>query len=74
MFTFNPKDYDTSHDEICRYNTFNRRITNARRGWGKNETVFFRENTMKLSFFSLFQNIGEIQQLKLNKPAPTKLR
>jgi len=74
MYLFNPKDFNTSHDEICRYNGFNSRILHVKRGWRSHETAYFRENTLKITFLMLFKDVGEIQQIKQNRPEPKKIK
>jgi len=72
-YTFNPKKLNTTHAEICRFNSYNRLITTSQPGWFGNETVTFKPNTMPVSFFGTFVDIGKIHQIKQNIPAPVKI-
>lgn len=73
-YPFNPRKLNTSHEEICRFNSFNRLITTCQPGWFKNETITFKEHTMPVSFFNTFTDIGKIQRIKQNIPSPRKIK
>lgn len=74
MYSFSTKPLGITHDELCRFNSFNRLITTSQPGWFGNQNITFKPNTMNVSFLSLFIDIGKIHQTKNTTPQPVKIR
>lgn len=71
-YSFRPKDYGVTYDEICRFRAANKSITHYSPGWF-NPIVMVDETTTPYYFFRLFEDIGEIQASK-NPETPKPFR
>jgi hypothetical protein len=75
-YSFKPKKFGVTYDEICRFNTFNKLITEYVPGWTKNGgTVYIKDTTIPIIFFGLFIDIGKIRMTKaLQIPEPERIK
>jgi hypothetical protein len=65
MYTFKPKDYNITFDELIRFDPGTRQYVTYTPGWRKNSGIASVDNWITPSmFFHIFYNIGQIRALK----------
>jgi hypothetical protein len=69
MYTFKPKDYGVTYDEITRFDPGTKQYTTYIPGWRKNSGIVSVDDWITPAmFFNLFYSIGQIRAIKQPPP------